>query len=568
MRGHDTETERSMMSTELDDGECFDDVEVGLEENVYSFFQFIVPSEKKKEGKSITIDIMNAYFLVILCILMQLLALYAIFQSVVVQDFKWQGKIMVKGTQNWGLFAAAEECNDGSSLCSVQDGVYTCAPPSVQLTGRWDELDTDGDGFWSIEEAQQEADTLQCKYAVNSIEVFDVFKNIILQREDLIWVSPDLKAGKTIAKPYFDYLKGDVIMCGYASVDMCSNVLDSGFFDAPLKLNSSPRVGNTTESALKYCTKLLEQQGTCEELLPSTYTTWKIESVEQCGSPDYDRIVFTHPSTGKQKSMLSVDYDERKAYQKFQTPLFVFYKYIIIFIWGLVMMSEAKTVVNLWQWVINMPGVEAERKNTETSIAGIDRQHRVMNGFVGIVRMFVLLMLCYIGTLFLLKSGDYVDLLFDAVAVVFILEFGDILYAKAIRKNLQDQTSSMEPMKFKGTVFIDYLAYRPGLVDMLWLVGLFIVIAIIEGNYYKNTVIPVYHALQCTCLKVGEPCREAQAFNYDFWYDYWSKVVPGVLTQIDGMKAATMQATTGAVQTILHHRGVHHHHHHHALISH
>jgi len=82
-----------MFSAEQDDQRTDpDDVEIGVEENVYSFFQFIVPSEKKKEGKGLTMDILVARFLVALCIAMQLLALFAIYQAVVLKDVKWSKK--------------------------------------------------------------------------------------------------------------------------------------------------------------------------------------------------------------------------------------------------------------------------------------------------------------------------------------------------------------------------------------------------------------------------------------------------------------------------------------------
>jgi len=555
-----------MFSAEQDEGVEHDpnDVTIGVDENVYSFFQFIVPSEKKKEGKGVTMDILAARFLVALCIGMQLLALFAVYQSVVLKDVKWSKKVMTVGGKSWGLFDTLEPgCNDGGSLCQL-DAVtneYTCAPPSVQLTGRWDDLDTDGDGVWTFEDAQRERETLQCKYSVDPVEVFNVFVNILMLREGLIWIHPDLRAGKKIFKPYFEYLKGDIIMCGYGVVDMCPNLLERGFFNAPLELNTSPRVGNTTESALKYCKRLLEEQGTCDQLLPSTYAVWKKEGIDQCGDPDYDRYVFKHPVDDKPKSLLKVDYNARQDYEMFQTPMYFIYKSVILFIWGLVILSELKTIINLYQWVFYFPPAGPCEYVDNKQIKGIDRPHRITNFLIAIERSFVLVMLCYIGTLFLLKSGDYVDLLFDAVALVFILEFGEILYTKAVRRQLQNQVGELQFMKFQGKSFSTYLALRPGLVDMIWIWVFMIAVVVIMHWYYTTIVYPVFDALQCTCLNIGDNCREAKTFNYDFWYDYWSNVVPRVLDQIDQMEAASASEAQ-PIKTLFHHR----HHHHLALL--
>ena len=44
------------------------------------------------------------------------------------------------------------QCNAGGSLCLENNGTFTCAPPSVQLAGRWDMLDLNSDGIWTKEE--------------------------------------------------------------------------------------------------------------------------------------------------------------------------------------------------------------------------------------------------------------------------------------------------------------------------------------------------------------------------------------------------------------------------------
>lgn len=559
-----SQSAREMFQEEPDRGHK--DLEVSQQENVYSYFQFLVPIEEKDEGKTLTIDILMAYFLVILCIAMQGLALFAIFKSVVVKDFAWQDGVMTVGGKTWGLFSPKGECNDGGSLCLVTNGKYSCAPPSVQLTGRWAELDTDGDGAWSLEEAQASQEVIKCKYAVDPTEVFDVFTNILLKRENLLNIHPDVRSGKKIHKPYFDYIAGDVITCGYANSDMCPNLLKRGFYDAALELNSAPRVGNTTTTALKYCRDLLKPGGTCEELLPSTYSVWKKESVAQCGDPDFDRFVYTHPLNGRSKSLLSVDYSSRQQYEKFQTPLFFVYKFVIVFLWGLVMMSELKTVGNLLQWTAHFPAREGARDlGPKDVISGISKSHRIFNVFIGIVRLMVIAILIWIGTLFLLKSGDYVDLLFDAVAVVFILEFGDILYSKAIRQQLRDEVKAVKPMRFKGKTCSNFLLKRPGLVDLLWVVGLFIVVGFVMSSYYSKVVAPVYDALQCTCIKEGDHCVEAKKFSYDFWYEYWSKVVPDVYRDVEKIMTGTYKSSlhlksTEIMKTVFHVKHPHHHH--------
>merc|ERR1719183_3339340 len=122
---------------------------------------------------------------------------------------------------------------------------------------------------------------LKCKYVVDPVEVFQVFVKFLIKREGLIWIHPDLRAGKKIDKAYFDYAAGDINMCGYRNTDMCSNIMHRGVFDGALKYGRAPRVGTTIASAMDYCWDLLQPGGACERLLPSTYKVWKIASVKQ-----------------------------------------------------------------------------------------------------------------------------------------------------------------------------------------------------------------------------------------------------------------------------------------------
>merc|ERR1719436_419674 len=160
-----------------------------------------------------------------------------------------------------------------------------------------------------------------------------------------------------IAKPYFTYASGDVIMCMYRNEKMCANVLRRGFFDAPLEHNTVPRVGNTIDSAIEYCYQLLKPGGICETTLPSTYAVWKIASDQECKKKTYQKFSYTNPNKtmDEQKSMLEVDYKARKQYQKVNTPLFITYKTVIIAIWVMAMVYELKMQIIVTTWIARFP---------------------------------------------------------------------------------------------------------------------------------------------------------------------------------------------------------------------
>jgi len=539
---------------------------VSPSENVYSYFMFVTPTEQKKEGGSFTYDVMMAYFLVFLNFFMQGILLYTVFNEVVMANVDWTNGIMKPTKNEYDLFAPpAEKCNTGGSLCVKDGGVFSCAPPSVQLTGRWDELDTNGDGIWTYEEVVKARDALKCKYVVDPVEVFNVFVKFLLSREKILWIHPDLRAGKKIHKTYFTFAAGDIIMCGYRNEQMCPNLLRRGVFHAPLKHKTAPRVGTTIDSALAYCHALLKTGGMCERTLPSTYGVWKIASSAECGAQSFSKMVYKHPETGVAKSMLAVDYEARELYELSSTPLFMVYKTLVIGMWALAMLQELKDVVIGLTWCMKFPsadqfGADAVKEEqtadgeTKYVIQGITSGHRSTVFVMNVARFFLALVLTGVGISFLLKGLDYVGLLMDAVALVFIVEISGILYGQVLRPEIREQCESLDPMTV-DMYGIKWLNERQAIVDVIQLVGIVIFVVVCMHMYNTTLVAPLYDALECTCLSKGERCREADRFSYDFWHKYWKEDVPLVFKTVAKMKeeagGALLQTAKSAASNIL-----------------
>jgi len=526
-------------------------------ENVYSYFIFAVPMEDQKKDGGSKANKLLALVLVLLSTILQAVVLYAIFNSVVAGDVKWRNSILnpqgerFVGSNMNPLASAPAKCNSGGSLCIKRNGTYTCAPPSVQLTGRWDELDVNGDGIWTRAEAEAKRDELQCEYAVNVIEVFDVFVKFLLNREGVIWIHPDLRAGQAIHEPYFTYAAGDIIMCHYRNVDACPNLLARGVFDAPLRYGTAPRVGDTIDSALAYCYKLLEEGGVCQRTLPSTYSVWTKSSKEQCRDADYDKYVYVHPITGKTKSMLTVDYDAVKDYTRAgQSNIFLIYKTIIVTIYLLVMLGELREICFIAQWIVGYPSVEGwalehaqeeaeEGKNQEAEessvVQGVSRQHRVMVSLFVLARFVMLIILTWVGMLFLLKDTDYINLLLNSLGLIVVVEIIQNVYVYLISPELREACESMEPMEVPA-LGPACLNRRPAVRDLLLITVFMIgVVGAMAANHIF-IVDPLTNSLECACLSQGEQCFEAQKYNFQFWKQYWTEDVPSVFKDLDELK--------------------------------
>jgi hypothetical protein len=539
---------------------------VSPSDNVYAYFMFVPPTEEKKEGTGMTFDIIMAYILLGFNFFMQGFLLWVVYNVVVTGNAEWQNSIARSeggGLDLLNLNEGKDKCNPGGSLCFMtKNKTYSCAPPSVQLTGRWEELDTNGDGIWTLEEVTKAKEALQCKYIVNPIEVFNVFITFLKAREKIIWLHPDVKAGKAIHKPYFWYAAGDIIMCGYRNELACPNIMKKGFLDAPLKHGTAPRVGTTIESALTYCNNLLKPDGICVKTLPSTYSVWKISSSDQCQGSDFSKFVYKHPKTGMVKSMLEVDYAAPGKYRRSKTLIFQTYKCIIIGMWLLAILCEFKDITIATTWVLRFPdakdfGEDAvlEEKDdagevTNYSIQGITTTHRIMVGLMTLGRFLLTWVLLITGVSFLLKATDYIGLLMDAVALVFIVEIAIILYGQVLRGEIREQCEGLSPMTVR-MYGIDYLNRRQAIVDVIQITCIILATIAVLYNWTETAVNPIYDALSCACLSDGDKCHEAHKFDYDFWWKYWKEDVPAVFKAVDGLKKGAASAFAEVGKTSL-----------------
>jgi hypothetical protein len=508
--------------------------------DVFSYFLLKAPSERK-EHRRFTVDAGLSYALVLLTLAIQGMLLFCVFNKVIGRNINWQEGIMNTG-KDWNLFSGSQSgCNDGNSLCSVVDGVYTCSPPSVQLISHWDQLDLDKDGIWTVEEVHKSRDALKCKYAVDPLEVFGVLIRLLKERKKHIWLHPKLMSGEGIHKDYFTYIKGDVALCGYRNEDMCGNLLKRGVFDAPLNNATVPRVGSTIRSALEYCRGLLEQGGLCERVLPSTYSTWKIESVQECSEPKYNKFVYKDPSDGSIKSLLEVDYEARQEYEMAQTNIFRAYKFCITLIWFLLIASRIRELGKCAMWVWQLPATsDAAQENADATsdchdVRFMSLPHRIALFIVVLLRLIVLSILLYVGLIFLGRQNDYIDLLLDGVALMFIVEVAEILYERVLRQEVRTTWETRESIEL-NKLGISRLAQRPDIEDALYLILVTVSTVAFMVYYNVHLVEPLYDALQCACLSQGDKCHEAHAFSKSFWDQYWTTDVPSSIQAITQMK--------------------------------
>jgi hypothetical protein len=545
-------------------------------ENVFSFVFFMIPIEELRAPGKLTTPKILAWLIMILVLILQAVIIFAIWNAIVLNAYSWQLSV-VSSAPPEGY--QQPNCNKGGSLCQkMPDGKVTCAPPTVQLSGRWDELDADGDGNWTRAEAEAAKNELGCRFPVNPVEVFDVYSNFLVNRQNIIWIHPAVRAGQGIPKAYFDYAVGDIIMCGYRDAYMCPNLLKRGVFDAPLTHGKVPRVGVTIASALKYCHEMLEEGGVCDRTLPSTYTVWKRSSEDQCYGPNFHKFVYEHPVSNRTKSMLEVSYDATKDYQKAQkSSLFAAYKACVILVLLFTVFADAKELIPMITFLMVYPSArEVEsigRKAVEVlqtdpdddddvvyTVNGVTASHRASLAVVVLARAVMFFAMTFVGMVFLLKETDYLNLILNGLGLLFIVVLPRDLYLQLLSPYMRSKVQCVRPIEvpMRG---IDALNRSPSLKDILWIAVVLTVLFCSMKYYAATVVLPVTQALDCACLSEGPKCREAETFSTEsFWDNYWQFEVPRTIKEIkvfeENYKFESSVSKTGmpGVSSTSHHR--------------
>jgi hypothetical protein len=204
----------------------------------------------------------------------------------------------------------------------------------------------------------------------------------------------------------------------------------------------------------------------------------------------------------------------------------------------LLVVSQLRDAGKTMAWVLQIPTTQDSNNVSKSDeIHTISKFHQYSLEIVTFFRMCTVIVLLWIGLNFLARQTDYIGLLLDGVALIFIVEVEEIVYTRVIR---QDARTAWEDRKAIPLKKIGLFAGSPDLLDLAWFFFL-VVCAIIFMSYYTTTVVaPLYDALKCACLSEGEHCFEAHAFSYAFWQQYWLEDVPQSIAQISRLKMKGM----------------------------
>lgn len=464
-----------------------------------------------------------------------------------------------------------DDVNEIEPLCKrIGDGngTFTCMPHSVRFAFEWENLDTDGDGVWTLEEAKRDCEHLKAKRHVSPQTIFNnIINGLRMQAAYLkssgsnntLYLSPDIQQERSISKAYFNYWKGDAMMCGLFDSNSCEAAAKSGVFTAALvpgRMSPLSKGIYDLDSAIEYCYRMLQDGGGCDALLPTDFKRNREQRWERCGTRSLgEGGGYSNPYDPEQRvHILEAEYGQVQAYQRATSRLFLFFLALIITLWLLSLISELRDLIKLAEFLFTFPSVadgqpggsimtprsDSDPKADVTyKITSISTMHRVVLAVVFLVRVLVFNVLSQFGTRFLMSETDYFALVLNCLALTFILTIDGMLFAM-VEKDVKDAVLNCKPLEFITHLptegWCGYFLKKEcwGLIA----IPILSVCFVLHHNYQFKE--PMLTVLRCACTQEGSKCLDSIAYQAGRWEEYWGKTLPAAMHQIEALRQAQM----------------------------
>jgi len=580
------------------------------EDSVYSYLMYIAPIEHRREKRYITSLTFFAAVLVVVNFIMQAGLLYVVGQHIMNKHVQWVSSVSTLKNHAWyHVFpmaynqpppkcigkvtrpdAAMKKLLEGgdvdvenmkkyeptvgegasdSPLCFQHGKGISCSPLSIHVLMDWARLDSDGDGIWAREEAEDEIlrEKVQCEY---NVDLPSLYNDMMIQinGSDALQGRRDtnLFTGAGVHKAYLNWYLHKPLLCQYGDQDMCGSLFERGFFDEALRRKPSIEFKDT-KSALKYCQHILQYE--CVDILPNTYTVWRNVANQQCGDKVFGQSLYKSPSDGGVAiPMLNVDFKNRIDYASTKTFAFRIFLCILLVTFLSVMAHEMRSIVKSFLWcalfpedkevdrvegglrprLVSRQSVVIERGTSandvlsgfgdaKKSIHAVRRDHRCVMLLVTILRSLLWCFLLWSGIMFLTGPPRYLTLIFDALSLLFIFEIDELLYKTMLRTEFKEDHDKIEDMQvpqWHGGRISGKTSVSIDMASFFFVIGFG---CLIVFTYTQNELNPLLESLECLCSVQGSQCFEANQYSKTWWDTYWATTLPASNTIIDQLKA-------------------------------
>merc|ERR1719272_2007366 len=177
----------------------------------------------------------------------------------------------------------------------------------------------------------------------------------------------------------FEWWKGVVAICSMAIPESCWTLVTRGVFDGAMAPQHEQRGSGISDlnSAVEYCQWILRPGGLCDSSLPVSHAAYHSTRQTVCGAAvmrEGKRYENPH-DPGDVAFALEVNYKNVVMYEMLHSGTFRFFLTLVLLIWYVCLIDEAKDVINLADFCYSFP-VRSLRDTVRQSVTRSRRYHQ------------------------------------------------------------------------------------------------------------------------------------------------------------------------------------------------
>jgi hypothetical protein len=208
-------------------------------------------------------------------------------------------------------------------------------------------------------------------------------------------------------------------------------------------------------------------------------------------------------------------YDPYENKQAIPTLMYETFLLLVLIIWWLIVIGELRQVLAWWMVFLWIPSEKTVVEQTADSIKilGVSVTHKVIVFIMVIIpRTIIIVGLSYIGTDFLIIADSYSDLILNSVALGFLIEVDDMLFAAVTSSRTKENINKLQPLESQHSCSpcCVSLGQYPTSIPLVFFVVGMACAQMAKAFFWVHGKVDLSGAYGCLCHMEGPACIAAQ----------------------------------------------------------
>lgn len=365
-----------------------------------------------------------------------------------------------------------------------------------------DYLDLDTDGNWTAEEAKK----LEADAAVASPGRVSTVSSLFDNIKDFMVAEAGAKATANDSRPIpMAWLRDhqtEFTLCEIQDEALCNNLEVRGLLPKLLVDEPSP------DSRINACKDLFDDTGFCTQIFGTRYDWYIAHRASMCGDATYVWDDNMHLN-----SVIYEEYQHWIGQDSVTSSTFASFLVIILLVWIMLMVAEFHEILRWILVLLAVPTVPStnqpylEDNDGKVHIHAIPSRHRTFCILmVWLPRASVFVLILIVGTLFLSYAQNYIDLLFNATALGFLIGMDELLYSACSDDDTKRMIEAVEPIEVvsRNPVLAIHQTYFT--IFYTFLMFLFTVFYVYNLYFSLDGKFVFAKDVECLCQVSGDLC--------------------------------------------------------------